>query len=132
MQNTSTNYVSVESGGSGVAAHVGLHALGALADQLGLGAALSSRITPRGERAPLHGRGTFECSKVVPCVRRSLKWWRPRRSEVASWAAEVALLTWGHGDAASSNEETLRTDHCTSARLSANRRRLVPSGTAPY
>jgi hypothetical protein len=57
MQNTSTNCVSVESGGSGVAAHVGLHALGALADQLGLGAALSSRIAPRGERAPLHDRG---------------------------------------------------------------------------
>jgi len=57
MQNTSTNYVSVESGGDGVAAHVGLHALGALADQLGLGASLSSRIAPRGERAPLHDRG---------------------------------------------------------------------------
>ena len=57
MQNTSTNYVSVESGGHGVAAHVGLHALGALADQLGLGSSLSSRIAPRGERAPLHDRG---------------------------------------------------------------------------
>jgi hypothetical protein len=57
MQNTSTNYVSVESGGHGVAAHVGLHALGSLADQLGLGASLSLRITPRGERAPLHDRG---------------------------------------------------------------------------
>ncbi len=57
MQNTSTNYVSVESGGHGVAAHVGLHALGALADQLGLGESLSSRIAQRGERAPLHDRG---------------------------------------------------------------------------
>jgi hypothetical protein len=57
MQNTSTNYVSVESGGHGVAAHVGLHALGALADQLGLGTSLSSRISQRGERAPLHDRG---------------------------------------------------------------------------
>lgn len=51
------NYVSVRSGGHGVAAHVGLHALGTLADQLGLGASLSSRSTPRGERAPLHDRG---------------------------------------------------------------------------
>ncbi len=57
MQNTSTNYVSVESGGHGVAAHVGLHALGTLADQLGLGTSLSSRISQRGERAPLHDRG---------------------------------------------------------------------------
>ena len=57
MHNTAVNYVSVESGGHGVAAHVGLHALGALADQLGLSASLSSRITPRGERAPLHDRG---------------------------------------------------------------------------
>ena len=57
MQSTSTNYVKVESGGSGVAAHVGLYALGALADQLGLGTSLSSRIAPRGERMPLHDRG---------------------------------------------------------------------------
>jgi hypothetical protein len=57
MHSTSTNYVSVESGGDGVAAHMGLHALGALADQLGLGASLSSRIVARGERLPLHDRG---------------------------------------------------------------------------
>ena len=57
MQNTSTNYVKVESGGSGVAAHIGLHTLGALADQLRLGTSLSSRIAPRGERMPLHERG---------------------------------------------------------------------------
>jgi hypothetical protein len=57
MHSTSTNFVKVESGGNGVAAHVGLHALGALADQLGLGASLSSRIVARGERIPLHDRG---------------------------------------------------------------------------
>ncbi len=57
MHTTSTNYLKVQSGGHGVAAHVGLHALGALADQLGLGASLSSRIAARGERAPLHDRG---------------------------------------------------------------------------
>ena len=56
MHNTSTNRVSVESGGTGVAAHVGLHALGSLADQLELGSLLSSRIVPRG-RLPLHDRG---------------------------------------------------------------------------
>ena len=57
MQNTSTNYVKVESGGTVVAAHVGLHALGALGDQLGLATSLSSRIAPSGERLPLHDRG---------------------------------------------------------------------------
>ncbi len=38
-------------------AHVGLHALGCLADRLGLGDSLSSRIPAGGERAPLHDRG---------------------------------------------------------------------------
>ncbi|MGA2931809.1 MAG: IS1380 family transposase [Acidimicrobiales bacterium] len=49
--------VVVEPGGAGVVAHVGLHALGAFADRVGLGDALSSRISPAGERLPLHDRG---------------------------------------------------------------------------
>ena len=57
MQTTSTRRVVVEPGGDQVAAHVGLHALGAFADQLGLGAALSARIPIRGKRLPLHDRG---------------------------------------------------------------------------
>jgi len=57
MQITSTNRVKVESGGAGVVAHVGLHALGAFADRLGLSHSLSSRIAPRGERLPVHDRG---------------------------------------------------------------------------
>jgi hypothetical protein len=57
MHSTSTTRVNVESGGTGVAAHVGLHALGSFADRIGLGASLSSRITPSGERRPLHDRG---------------------------------------------------------------------------
>jgi len=57
MHSTSTIRVKVEPGGTGVAAHVGLHALGAFADQIGLGAALSGAIEPTGERAPLHDRG---------------------------------------------------------------------------
>jgi hypothetical protein len=40
----STRRVVVEPGGTGVVAHVGLHALGCFADRLGLGAALSSAI----------------------------------------------------------------------------------------
>jgi len=54
---TSTRRVVVEPGGSGVVAHVGLHALGAFADRLGLGDSLSACIVPKGERLPLHDRG---------------------------------------------------------------------------
>jgi hypothetical protein len=57
MHSTSTTRVSVEPGGTGVAAHVGLHALGSFADQIGLGALLSRCIEPTGERQPLHDRG---------------------------------------------------------------------------
>jgi len=38
-------------------AHVGLHALGAFADRLGLGDSLSTRIPITGERLPVHDRG---------------------------------------------------------------------------
>jgi hypothetical protein len=49
--------VRIEAAGDGVVAHVGLHALGALADRLGLGDALSARIAPTGERLWVHDRG---------------------------------------------------------------------------
>jgi hypothetical protein len=49
--------VVVEGGGEGVVAHVGLHALGAFADRLGVGDSLSARIPITGERLPLHDRG---------------------------------------------------------------------------
>jgi hypothetical protein len=49
--------VVVEGGGDQVVAHVGLHALGAFADRLGLGDSLSARIPMSGERLPLHDRG---------------------------------------------------------------------------
>jgi hypothetical protein len=57
MKSNSTRSVKVESGGEGVVAHVGLHALGQLADKLQLGSLLSSRIAWTGERAPGHDRG---------------------------------------------------------------------------
>jgi hypothetical protein len=49
--------VQIEAGGSGAVGHVGLHALGAFADQLGVPAALSAVIPWAGERAPVHDRG---------------------------------------------------------------------------
>jgi hypothetical protein len=54
---TSTVRVKVEPGGSGVVAHLGLHALGSFADRMGLAAALSSRLRGRTSRAALHDRG---------------------------------------------------------------------------
>lgn len=56
MHATSTTRARIETGG-GVAAHVGLHALGRYADVLGVGVALSAQIFPAGERFPLHDRG---------------------------------------------------------------------------
>ena len=57
VNGNSVRRVRVEAGGDGVVAHVGLHALGAFADRLGLGDALSVRIPPAGERLPSHDRG---------------------------------------------------------------------------
>jgi hypothetical protein len=57
MHGNSTVSVVVEGSGKGVVAHVGLHALGAFADRLGLGDSLSARIPITAERLPLHDRG---------------------------------------------------------------------------
>ncbi|MGH9918639.1 MAG: IS1380 family transposase [Nitrososphaerales archaeon] len=57
MNATSTRRVVVEPDGEGVVSHVGLHALGSLADQIGLGESLSARIPVTGNRLPLHDRG---------------------------------------------------------------------------
>ncbi len=57
MNGNSTRRVVVEPGGTGVVAHVGLHALGCFADRLGLGDSLSARIPWAGGGVPLHDRG---------------------------------------------------------------------------
>ena len=57
MNGNSTRRVVVEPGGAGVVAHVGLHALGAFADRLGLGDALSARLPWAGAGIALHDRG---------------------------------------------------------------------------
>jgi Transposase DDE domain group 1 len=57
VNGNSTRRVRIEAAGDGVVAHVGLHALGASADRLGLGDALSIRIPRTGERLPVHDRG---------------------------------------------------------------------------
>jgi len=57
VNGNSVRRVRIEAEGDGVVAHVGLHALGAFADRLGLGDALSARIPSAGERLPVHDRG---------------------------------------------------------------------------
>ncbi len=57
MNATSTCRLRVETGGEGVVAHVGLHALGRFADRLALADLLSARIPIMSERLPLHDRG---------------------------------------------------------------------------
>ena len=57
MNGTSATRVKVEPGGTGVVAHVGLHALGCFADRLAVGDSLSARIPALGERLPVHDRG---------------------------------------------------------------------------
>jgi len=55
VNGTSTTRVKVEAGGTGVVSHVGLHAIGAFADRMGLGDSISGAI---GQRPTLvHDRG---------------------------------------------------------------------------
>lgn len=57
MNGNSTRRVKVEPGGTGVVAHVGLHAVGSFADRLGLGDALSDAVRWQGPGVPVHDRG---------------------------------------------------------------------------
>lgn len=57
MQATSALRVKIEAGGDGAVGHVGLHALAAFADRLGVPAGLSAVVPWTGERAPAHDRG---------------------------------------------------------------------------
>ena len=52
MNANSTRNVVVESGGTQVVAHVGLHALGSFADRLGVGERLSSAVGWSGPGVP--------------------------------------------------------------------------------
>ncbi|MDK1104328.1 MAG: IS1380 family transposase [Actinomycetota bacterium] len=57
MNANSTRNVIVESGGTQVVGHVGLHALGMFADRLGVGEALSRAVGWAGSGVPVHDRG---------------------------------------------------------------------------
>ena len=57
MNANSTRNVIVESGGTQVVGHVGLHALGMFADRLGIGETLSQAVGWSGPGTPVHDRG---------------------------------------------------------------------------
>jgi hypothetical protein len=57
MNANSTRKVAVESGGTQVVGHVGLHALGMFGDRLGVGDALSQAIGWHSSGTPVHDRG---------------------------------------------------------------------------
>ena len=65
MQATSALKVKVEAGGDGAVGHVGLHALAAFADRLGVPQELSARIPPPGERLMAHDRGKVLVQAMV-------------------------------------------------------------------
>lgn len=82
MKVTCTRRVVVESGGTGVVDHVGLHALESFADRLGLGRASSWAIPWRGSGIPVHHRG-----KVL--VQMALTWPGVAR---AVWTSSICGL----------------------------------------
>ncbi len=58
MHGNSTATLGWDTGGTQIAANVGLHLLGGFADRLGVGHSLSLAVPHTGERAPTHDRGT--------------------------------------------------------------------------
>jgi hypothetical protein len=97
VNGNSTRRVRIEAGGEGVVAHVGLHALGAFADRLGVGDALSAVVAPAGERLPVHDRGKVlchtmlmlagggECCADVEALRSEERLFGPVASDTTTW-----------------------------------------------
>jgi hypothetical protein len=97
VNGNSTRRVRIEADGEGVVAHVGLHALGAFADRLGLGDALSAAVPPAGERLPVHDRGKVlthtmlmlagggECCADVEALRAEERLFGPVASDTTTW-----------------------------------------------
>jgi hypothetical protein len=65
MNANSTRNVIVESGGTQVVSHVGLHALGMSSDRLGVGEALSRTIGWHGSGTPVHDRGRVSTQAML-------------------------------------------------------------------
>lgn len=87
MNGNSTRNVTVEGSGTGVVAHVGLHALGSFADRLDLGDSLSSKVPWTGERAPVHDRG-----KVLVQAMLMLAGGGEACSDIDAFASQAALF----------------------------------------
>ena len=65
MNANSTRNVVVDTRGTQVVAHVGLHALGSFADRLGVGERLSSAVGWSGPGVPVHDRGRVLCQAML-------------------------------------------------------------------
>ena len=65
MNANSTRNVVVDTRGTQVVAHVGLHALGSFADRLGVGERLSSAVGWSGPGIPVHDRGRVLCQAML-------------------------------------------------------------------
>jgi len=105
VNGNSTRRVRIEADGEGVVAHVGLHALGAFADRLALGDALSAAVPPAGERLPVHDRGKVlchtmlmlagggECCADVEALRAEERLFGPVASDTTTWRVFRHQLT---------------------------------------
>lgn len=100
MNGNSTRKVRVEAGGTGVVAHVGLHAVGAFADRVGLGDALSDAVLYRGRGVPVHDRG-----KVLVHTALALAGGGDTCSDVEALRASSALF--GHAPSDTTVARTL-------------------------
>ena len=65
MNANSTRNVVVDTRGTQVVAHVGLHALGSFADRLGVGERLSPAVGWSGPGVPVHDRGRVLCQAML-------------------------------------------------------------------
>lgn len=105
MNGNSTRRVKIEADGDGVVAHVGLHALGAFADRLGLSDALSAAVPPPGERLAVHDRGKVlchtmlmlagggECCADIEALRAEERLFGPVASDTTTWRVFRHQLT---------------------------------------
>ncbi len=117
MNGNSTRKVRVEAGGTGVVAHVGLHAVGAFADRIGLGDALSDAVLYRGRGVPVHDRG-----KVLVHTALTLAGGGDTCSDVEALRASRALC--GHAPSDTTGARTL-------AGLTGQDRARIAAAVAP-
>ena len=134
METTSARPVVVGPGGTGVVAHVGLHALCAFADRLGLGDELSSAIPRPQERSPLHDRGKVLVHAMAMLAGggeacSDIEFLRSEEHLFGFVASDSTLWRTFHEITPATREELKRA--IAGVRAEVWRRSSVTSGTAP-